>query len=67
MDQLIFEFQGSQDWLGSEEAPLEGFGWRGGSERDTKGIWMWSEVFLLDGPEGKKVTFTSTCHVLTLL
>ena len=34
------------DWLGDEQIPLKGFSWRGGSERDTTGILMWSEPFL---------------------
>lgn len=36
------------DWLGRDDIPLEGFSWRGGSERDTTGILMWSEVFLTE-------------------
>ncbi|XP_065352608.1 atlastin isoform X1 [Cloeon dipterum] len=47
--------QGAEDWLGDEESPLDGFSWRGGSERDTTGILMWSEVFLVDLPSGEKV------------
>lgn len=43
------------DWLGSPDAPLEGFSWRGGSERDTTGILMWSEVFLTEFDTGEKV------------
>lgn len=35
------------DWLGSDEEPLTGFHWKGGSERDTTGILMWSEPFLI--------------------
>ncbi|KAF5289875.1 hypothetical protein FQR65_LT02009 [Abscondita terminalis] len=40
--------QHSLDWMGPLDAPLEGFSWRGGSERDTTGILMWSEVFLTE-------------------
>ncbi|TRY76895.1 hypothetical protein TCAL_09587 [Tigriopus californicus] len=40
-------------WLGPEDSPLEGFHWRGGSERDTTGILMWSKIFLIPtGPPG---------------
>lgn len=35
---------GSEDWISTEDE-LNGFHWRGGSERDTTGILMWSEVF----------------------
>jgi len=45
---------GSDDWLESEEE-LNGFHWRGGSERDTTGILMWSEVFPVRTPDGKEV------------
>ncbi|XP_060523821.1 atlastin isoform X2 [Cylas formicarius] len=47
--------QNSSNWIGSEETPLEGFSWRGGSERDTTGILMWSEVFLTELTTGEKV------------
>lgn len=47
--------QGSNDWIGTDDAPLDGFSWRGGSERDTTGILIWSEVFLTDLPNGEKV------------
>lgn len=49
------------DWLGPSDAPLEGFSWRGGSERDTTGILMWSEVFLTEFDTGEKVN-TSTLN-----
>ncbi|XP_043930237.1 atlastin-1 isoform X2 [Protopterus annectens] len=45
----------SCDWLGDHDEPLTGFSWRGGSERETTGIQIWSEVFLVDKPDGKKV------------
>ncbi|ENN78293.1 hypothetical protein D910_10028 [Dendroctonus ponderosae] len=47
--------QNTSDWIGSEDTPLEGFSWRGGSERDTTGILMWSEVFLTELPTGEKI------------
>lgn len=46
------------DWMGPLEAPLKGFSWRGGSERDTTGILMWSEVFLTELESGEKVKLT---------
>ncbi|VVC43134.1 Guanylate-binding protein, N-terminal,P-loop containing nucleoside triphosphate hydrolase,Guanylate- [Cinara cedri] len=42
-------------WIGSDDKPLDGFSWRGGSERDTTGILMWSEVFKATLDNGEKV------------
>ncbi|KAM3622740.1 uncharacterized protein V6R79_002633 [Siganus canaliculatus] len=47
--------QSSDSWLGGEEEPLTGFTWRGGCERETTGILAWSEVFVVDKPDGSKV------------
>nr|XP_023018537.1 atlastin-like [Leptinotarsa decemlineata] len=47
--------QNTSEWIGSEDAPLEGFSWKGGSERDTTGILMWSEVFVTELITGEKV------------
>ncbi|XP_026332846.1 atlastin [Hyposmocoma kahamanoa] len=46
---------GGGDWLGAEDEPLHGFSWRGGSERDTTGILMWSDIFKATLPNGEKV------------
>jgi len=47
---------GSEKWLDTEsEQDLLGFHWRGGMERDTTGILMWSKVFLIKTPGGKEV------------
>lgn len=48
---------GSEDWLGEEQndVPLTGFHWRGGADRDTTGILMWSKVFEVKLPCGKDV------------
>merc|ERR1719414_503797 len=46
------------DWMGDasdDNGPLEGFHWRGGSERDTTGILIWSEVFTAHTRKGKQV------------
>lgn len=42
-------------WLGQDDEPLRGFSWRGGSERDTTGILMWSKVFPGTLPNGEKI------------
>lgn len=51
---LLF-FQGQPDWLGDDDSPLEGFTWRGGSERETTGILLWSEPFICKTPSGEEV------------
>jgi len=43
-------------WIsGSDENYLSGFEWRGGSERHTVGIWMWSEPFIIKSKSGADV------------
>ncbi|XP_028676075.1 atlastin-2 isoform X1 [Erpetoichthys calabaricus] len=42
-------------WLGGKEDPLTGFTWRGGCERETTGIQVWSEIFVVEKPDGSKV------------
>ncbi|XP_014480380.1 PREDICTED: atlastin isoform X2 [Dinoponera quadriceps] len=42
-------------WLGAEDEPLGGFSWRGGSERDTTGILMWSKVYPATLANGEKI------------
>lgn len=42
-------------WLGEESEPLTGFSWRGGSERNTTGILMWSEPFIIRIHSGEEV------------
>lgn len=47
------------DWL-SERDKIEGFEWRGGSERVTSGIQIWSKPFVCQNKFGEKVHFTIT-------
>ncbi|XP_052698788.1 atlastin-2-like isoform X1 [Crassostrea angulata] len=47
--------EGQPDWLGDDDSPLEGFTWRGGSERETTGILLWSEPFICKTPSGEEV------------
>lgn len=49
------EAGGSEDWMGPVEGHLNGFHWRGGMERDTTGILMWSKIFLVKTPSGREV------------
>ncbi|XP_072141161.1 atlastin-1-like isoform X2 [Dermacentor andersoni] len=46
---------GRADWLGDPNAPLDGFEWRGGSDRHTKGIVIWSEAFLVKTSRGEEL------------
>lgn len=54
---LRYLADGSEEWLDGpkKDSPLKGFSWRGGSERDTTGILMWSEPFLIKLPSGQEI------------
>lgn len=41
--------------MGDPEEALRGFSWRGGTTRETTGIIFWSDIFLYDNPNGKKL------------
>ncbi|XP_029450347.1 LOW QUALITY PROTEIN: atlastin-2 [Rhinatrema bivittatum] len=45
----------SSAWIGGINEPLTGFTWRGGCERETTGIQIWSEVFVVEKPDATKV------------
>ncbi|KAL8613745.1 hypothetical protein ACOMHN_029602 [Nucella lapillus] len=47
--------EGAPDWLGDSDAPLEGFTWRGGSERETTGILLWSEPFFCTTRDAEEI------------
>ncbi|XP_076464209.1 atlastin-2-like [Babylonia areolata] len=49
------EAKGRPDWLGESNVPLDGFTWRGGSERETTGILLWSEPFFCTLPNSEEV------------
>ncbi|XP_034040381.1 atlastin-2-like isoform X3 [Thalassophryne amazonica] len=52
---LRYMYNQSKSWIGGEDEPLTGFTWRGGCERETTGIQIWSKVFVVDKPDGTKV------------
>uniref|UniRef100_A0A8C2ZNM9 Atlastin GTPase 2 n=1 Tax=Cyclopterus lumpus TaxID=8103 RepID=A0A8C2ZNM9_CYCLU len=52
---FMLRYMLSQSWMGGDDEPLTGFTWRGGCERETTGIQIWSEVFVVDKPDGTKV------------
>ena len=47
--------KGEDDWMGDEEEDLTGFPWRGGADRETTGIMMWSKPFLIKLPSDEQV------------
>ncbi|XP_045886325.1 atlastin-3 [Micropterus dolomieu] len=47
--------QSDENWLGQNDEPLTGFSWRGGSEPETTGIQLWSEVFPVKKSDGTEV------------
>ncbi|XP_010744881.2 atlastin-3 [Larimichthys crocea] len=47
--------QSDGNWLGDDDEPLTGFSWRGGSEPETTGIQLWSEVFPVQKSDGTEV------------
>ncbi|KAF7651532.1 hypothetical protein LDENG_00109080 [Lucifuga dentata] len=47
--------KGAENWLGEDDEPLTGFSWRGGSEPETTGIQLWSEVFPVIKSDGTEV------------
>ncbi|KAL3218814.1 hypothetical protein MRX96_031351 [Rhipicephalus microplus] len=42
-------------WIEETDTPLRGFQWRPGSTRETAGILLWNEVFLMTNSDGEKV------------
>ena len=44
-----------ENWLGDEDEPLVGFRWRGGCDRETTGIILWSEIFKIKRDDGSEV------------
>ena len=43
------------NWLGDKNASLEGFSWKGGLNRTTSGIFIWSEIFFHTTNLGEKL------------
>lgn len=45
------------DWIGEHknDGEMNGFHFCGGEEADTKGVWMWSEIFTHDRDDGEKL------------
>ncbi|KAI0980188.1 hypothetical protein GJ496_004807 [Pomphorhynchus laevis] len=43
------------NWMGCKNEPLTGFHWRGGCERDTTGIIMWSKPFIVKKSNGEAI------------
>jgi atlastin len=41
--------------MGEPDEPLIGFSWRRGTKRDTNGVILWSDIFLHEIKNGKKL------------
>ncbi|XP_049640214.1 atlastin-2 isoform X4 [Suncus etruscus] len=52
---FMLRYMYNQPWMGGRDEPLTGFTWRGGCERETTGIQVWDEVFVVSRPDGTKV------------
>uniref|UniRef100_A0A8C8CVB7 GB1/RHD3-type G domain-containing protein n=1 Tax=Oncorhynchus tshawytscha TaxID=74940 RepID=A0A8C8CVB7_ONCTS len=55
MLRYMYRKKHGEEWLGQDDEPLTGFKWRGGSEPETTGIQLWSEVFLVEKSDGTEV------------
>nr|XP_037288779.1 atlastin-1-like [Rhipicephalus microplus] len=44
-----------ENWIGHPGEPLRGFGWKHSRERQTSGIHLWNEVFLVPTSDGQEV------------
>ncbi|XP_037079991.1 atlastin-like [Pollicipes pollicipes] len=51
----FLEAGGAPGWLGADDRPLSGFAWRGGHQRHTVGIHMWSRPTCVSLPSGERV------------
>ncbi|XP_049274102.1 atlastin-1 [Rhipicephalus sanguineus] len=48
-------YNGRSSWIEDTGTPLNGFTWRPGSTRETAGILLWNEVFLMTNSKGEEV------------
>ncbi|KAJ8723619.1 hypothetical protein PYW07_007599 [Mythimna separata] len=55
LDRTYNNGEGGGEWLGREDEALKGFSWRGGSDRHTTGIHLWSQPFKASLSNGEKV------------
>lgn len=54
--------RGKGEWL-REDTTLDKFHWRSGTERDTNGIYLWSQPYILEDKNGEEV-FASKIRVI---
>ncbi|KAL1471548.1 hypothetical protein MTO96_023602 [Rhipicephalus appendiculatus] len=58
LQNFLLRYMRSDDkanWMGDEDTPLEGFSWSTSSERNTQGVNVWDEVFLVPTSTGDKL------------
>ena len=53
----------NKEWPGNVDEPLVGFGWRSGCDLETKGIWIWSELFSCKVPKNLNILKTSSSNL----
>ncbi|XP_059499266.1 golgin subfamily A member 6-like protein 22 isoform X5 [Stegostoma tigrinum] len=46
-----------QSWMGKQNEDLKGFEYRRGTKSTTKGVFIWSEPFLMDTEDGKMAVY----------
>ena len=49
--------------LGDDNEALVGFSWRGGSERETTGVLLWSKPYICTLPNGEEVWVAFVAHI----
>ena len=52
----VLYFLQSEKWRSNKAEELSGgFNWRGGADPETKGIWVWSEPFIIQNFKSEEV------------
>ena len=53
---MIFTQHQDDGLLGEDDQALIGFAWRGGAERETTGVLLWSKPYICTLPNGEEVS-----------
>jgi atlastin len=52
---LQYVHKNVDEWVGHKDDRLDGFSWKGGSDKVTLGVHMWSDIFTHDYDDGRKI------------